>query len=49
MLLMKKAEAKTAGSAEEAIAEIVTQHYDLCFLHYMLPGMTGSHENLIVR
>ena len=32
---------KTATSAEEALDEIVAQHYDLCFLDIILPGMTG--------
>ena len=32
---------KTVASAEEAIDEIMAQHYDLCFLDITLPGMTG--------
>ena len=39
--LKKKAAVKTVASAEEAIDEIVAQHYDLCFLDITLPGMTG--------
>ena len=32
---------KAVASAEEAIDEIVAQHYDLCFLDITLPEMTG--------
>jgi len=43
------AEVKTVGSAEEAIAEIGTQHYDLCFLDFILPGMTGLEAMKIIN
>jgi len=32
---------KTVATAEEALDEIEAQHYDLCFLDVILPGMTG--------
>ena len=33
--------AKAVASAEEALDEIRTGYYDLCFLDVILPGMTG--------
>ena len=39
--LKRSAMVKAVASAEEAIDEIVAQHYDLCFLDIALPGMTG--------
>jgi two-component system nitrogen regulation response regulator GlnG len=39
--LEKSVVVKTVASAEEALDEIVAQHYDLCFLDINLPGMTG--------
>ena len=32
---------KTVATAEEALDEMGVQHYDLCFLDDILPGMTG--------
>ena len=32
---------KTVTTAEEALDEMGVQHYDLCFLDDILPGMTG--------
>jgi DNA-binding NtrC family response regulator len=40
---------KTVASAEEAIDEIVAQHYDLCFLDITLPGMTGLDALKIIK
>jgi len=40
---------KTVASAEEALDEIVTQHYDLCFLDVTLPGMTGLDAMKIIH
>ncbi|KYK30356.1 MAG: hypothetical protein AYK22_08600 [Thermoplasmatales archaeon SG8-52-3] len=34
-------QAKAVVTAEEALDEIRVQYYDLCFLDYILPGMTG--------
>ena len=39
--LEKSAVVKAVASAEEALDEIEAQHYDLCFLDVILPGMTG--------
>ena len=39
--LKKNALVKTASTAEEALDEIKEQHYDLCFLDVIMPGMTG--------
>jgi DNA-binding NtrC family response regulator len=47
--LKKKAVVKTVASAEEAIDEIVAQHYDLCFLDITLPGMTGLDALKIIK
>ncbi len=40
---------KTVASAEEALDEIVAQHYDLCFLDIILPGMTGLDAMKIIN
>ena len=40
---------KTVTSAEEALDEIVAQHYDLCFLDIILPGMTGLDAMKIIN
>ena len=37
------------GSAEEALEEIRTQHYDLCFLDVNLPGMNGVEAMKIIK
>ena len=37
------------GSAEEALEEIRTQHYDLCFLDVILPGMNGVEAMKIIK
>ena len=48
--LKKKTAVKTVASAEEAIDEIVAQHYDLCFLDITLPGMmTGLDAMKIIK
>ena len=39
--LEKYAVVKTAATAEDALAEIGKEQYDLCFLDMILPGMTG--------
>jgi DNA-binding NtrC family response regulator len=39
--LEKKSMVKTVATAEEALDEIRTKHYDLCFLDVVLPDMTG--------
>ena len=39
--LEKSAVVKAVATAEEALDEIEAQHYDLCFLDVILPGMTG--------
>jgi len=39
----------TVGSAEEALEEIRTQHYDLCFLDVILPGMNGVEAMKIIK
>ena len=40
---------KTVASAEEALDEILTHHYDLCFLDITLPGMTGLDALKIIK
>ena len=47
--LDKNSSAMTAGSAEEALEEIRTQHYDLCFLDVNLPGMDGVEAIKIIK
>ena len=47
--LDKNSSAMTAGSAEEALEEIRTQHYDLCFLDVNLPGMNGVEAIKIIK
>ena len=47
--LKKSTMVKTVASAEEAIDEIVSQHYDLCFLDITLPGMTGLDAMKIIK
>ena len=47
--LKKKTAVKTVASAEEAIDEMVAQHYDLCFLDITLPGMTGLDALKIIK
>ena len=39
----------TVGSAEEALEEIRAQHYDLCFLDVILPGMNGLEALKIIK
>ena len=39
----------TVDSAEEALEEIRTQHYDLCFLDVILPGMNGVEAMKIIK
>jgi two-component system response regulator AtoC len=46
--LKKIALVKTVSTAEEAIDAIKDQHYDLCFLDVMLPGMTGLDAMKII-
>ena len=47
--LDKHSSAMTVGSAEEALEEIRTQHYDLCFLDVNLPGMNGVEAMKIIK
>ncbi len=48
--LDKNSSAMAVGSAEEALEEIRTQHYDLCFLDITLPGMmTGLDAMKIIK
>jgi len=46
--LKKIALVKTVSTAEEALDAIKEQHYDLCFLDVMLPGMTGLDAMKII-
>ena len=48
MIFKKNAEVKTVASAEEAIAELRSQFYDLCFLDIVLPGMNGLEAMKII-
>ena len=47
--LDKNSSVMTVGSAEEALEEIRTQHYDLCFLDDNLPGMNGMEAMKIIK
>ena len=47
--LDKNSSVMTVGSAEEALEEIRTQHYDLCFLDVILPGMNGVEAIKIIK
>ncbi len=47
--LEKSAMVKTLATAEEALDEIEAQHYDLCFLDIILPGMTGLDALKIIN
>ena len=47
--LKKIALVKTAPTAEEALEAIEEQHYDLCFLDFILPGMTGLDAMKIIN
>ena len=47
--LDKNSSVMTVGSAEEALEEIRTQHYDLCFLDVILPGMNGVEAMKIIK
>ena len=49
MIFKKNAEVRTVASAEEAITEIRMQHYDLCFLDIVLPGMNGLDAMKIIN
>ena len=46
--LKKIALVKTVYTAEEALDAIEEQHYDLCFLDVILPGMTGLDAMKII-
>ncbi len=46
--LKKIALVKAASTAEEALEAIEEQHYDLCFLDFILPGMTGLDAMKII-
>jgi len=48
-VLEKSALVKTVDTAEEALGEIGAQHYDLCFLDIILPGMTGLDAMKIIN
>ena len=47
--LDKNSSVMAVGSAEEALEEIRTQHYDLCFLDVILPGMNGVEAMKIIK
>jgi len=47
--LKKIALVKVASTAEEALEAIGEQHYDLCFLDFILPGMTGLDAMKIIN
>ena len=47
--LKKIALVNTASTAEEALEAIEEQHYDLCFLDFSLPGMTGLDAMKIIN
>jgi len=47
--LRKIALVKVASTAEEALDAIGEQHYDLCFLDFILPGMTGLDAMKIIN
>ena len=47
--LKKIALVKTAPTAEEALEAIEEQPYDLCFLDFSLPGMTGLDAMKIIN
>ena len=47
--LEKKVVVKAVSTAEEALDEIEVQHYDLCFLDIILPGMTGLDAMKIIN
>ena len=47
--LKKKALVKTVSTAEEALDAIKEQHYDLCFLDVILPGMTGLEAMEVIN
>jgi DNA-binding NtrC family response regulator len=49
IFIMKKAEPRTVDSAENAFDEIEAHHYDLCFIDYNLPGMTGLEALKIIK
>ena len=46
--LEKSAWVETVVTAEDALVEMGEQHYDLCFLDVMLPGMTGLDAMKII-
>jgi DNA-binding NtrC family response regulator len=48
-LFQKIAEVKTASSAEEALIDIDSQFYYLCFLDINLPGMNGLDAMKIIK
>ena len=47
--LEKSTLVKTVATAEEALDEIESQDYDLCFLDITLPGMTGLDAMKIIN
>lgn len=49
MLIIENAESKTVESAQKALDEIKSHHYDLCFIDYNLPGMTGLEALKIIK
>ena len=49
MVFKKNAEIKVVASAEEALAEVKTRFYDLCFLDIILPGMNGLDAMKIIN
>jgi len=49
MVIKNNAESKTVESAEKALDEIKSHHYDLCFIDYNLPEMTGLEALKIIK
>lgn len=47
--LKKSADVRSVTTAEEALEAIGVQHYDLCFLDFNLPGMTGVEAMKIIN
>ena len=47
--LKKRVVVKAVATAEEALDEIGSQHYDLCFLDVILPRMTGLEAMKIIN
>ena len=48
-LFKNSAEVMTVATAEEALDEIEKYNFDLCFLDFKLPGMTGLEAMKIIN